>query len=195
MGGRIQRFSAIHRKQQNPNHHFFMNLTKAPPSSTDSHGAEKKDPAQSCPFDSGLKTLREQVKNVMIPLLINIFQMKLRAQEMSRPPSRLQSKEPKIKMDELRSQLTLLDDDLKMTMGWLESARHQISKVMDEMDSEQPPHRLIRSGFSSSPSIQKSFSDAMTHKQNEGKEISLQTESEELAEKKSPSIWSRFFKS
>jgi hypothetical protein len=148
---------------------------------------EKMIGAQA-PFDSGLKTLREQVKNVMIPLLIHVFQMKLQAQQMASPPSRLQAKAPMDKAEDLREQLTALDDDLKMTMEWLYSARNHIEKILIDMESK-PSERSIRSGFSSSPNIQKSFSEAMTHKQSD-----IPSEkSPPPSHDESPSLWHRIF--
>ena len=159
------------------------------------HPPEQKTLSVSNVFESGLKNLREQVKNVMIPLLIQIFQMRLKAQEMTSPPSRLQSKEPEDKIDELRSQLLALDEDLQMMMAWLESSRSHIDKVLAEIDSAKTSQRSIRPGFSTSPNIQKSFSEVMVRKQNDSQDkidsTSSLTSSASAQEKFS--LWSRLF--
>ncbi|MBS0628096.1 MAG: hypothetical protein JSS09_07795 [Verrucomicrobia bacterium] len=110
-------------------------------------------------IDPGLSQLREQTKNVMIPILIKAFQLKSEAGRLTEPPSRLTSMEPKSSLEEVIFQLSSLDNDLKLQQLWIESSRHQIEKILSEIRQEPlaPLSGQIKTNPTPLPSIQKSF--------------------------------------
>ena len=109
--------------------------------------------------DPGLLQLREQTKNVMIPILIKAFQLKSEAGSLTEPPSRLTSIEPKSSLEDVILQLSSLDKDLKLQQLWIESSRHQIEKILTEIAQEpaMPLAGQIKTNPIPLPSIQKSF--------------------------------------
>lgn len=113
------------------------------------------------PKDHGLAFLREQTKNVMIPLLIKVFQIRLEAQQVNAPPSRLTTPQSKSSLTELTEQLSLLNEDLKRQEIWIQSSRSQIKKVLAEI--QEPTQSLINhvEKITSDPSMQKSFQEAL----------------------------------
>ena len=113
--------------------------------------------------DHGLSQLREQIKNVMIPLLIKVFQLRLEVQQTATPPSRLQSQKPKASLPELIEQLELLDNDLKLLQIWNQSCHTQIEKVLLEAHKEIPFSltNSIKTKQDMNPSVHKSFQKAM----------------------------------
>ena len=113
--------------------------------------------------DPGLAILREQVKNIMIPLLIKVFHIKLQVQQASSPPSRLQAREPEEKVKELIFQLDKLDEDLKLMISWCQSCRKQVNKVLSEADAELKVPSSIHSGFETNQALHKSFTDALAN--------------------------------
>jgi len=118
-------------------------------------------------FDPGLGQLRDQVKKVMIPLLIKIFELKLSAQQAKTPPSRLykQIGEPP---EKIRKQLEKLDDNLKQLQLWCHSCQNQISKALSEIEETgEKPVRSASSESTGHPGVKKSFSDAIGSNQNE----------------------------
>jgi len=124
--------------------------------------------------DPGLAMLREQVKNIMIPLLIKVFHIKLQVQQASSPPSRLQAREPEEKVKELIFQLDKLDEDLKLMISWCQSCRNQVNKVLSEADEELKVPSPIHSGFETNPAVHKSFTEALAgHHENLKKAKSL----------------------
>lgn len=115
-------------------------------------------------IDPGLSQLREQTKNVMIPILIKAFQLKSEAGRLTEPPSRLTSIEPKSSLEEVIAQLSSLDKDLKLQQLWIESSRHQIEKILSEINQE-PPAPLtgqIKANPTPLPAIQKSFQNTFS---------------------------------
>lgn len=88
--------------------------------------------------DASLNSLRDQIKNVMIPLLIKIFQLKLELNQAMSLPSRLQTKSNGSPA-ELLAELTQLDEDLKSLELWCESARNQIAKAKSIPGEERSP--------------------------------------------------------
>ena len=92
-------------------------------------------------IDPGLSELREQTKNVMVPILIKAFQLKSEAGELAEPPSRLYSIKPKGSLKEVISQLTSLEEDLKLQQLWIESSRHQIGKILTEIQEDPKPQQ------------------------------------------------------
>ncbi len=150
--------------------------------------------------DPSLAMLREQIKNIMIPLLIKVFHIKLEAQQSSSPPCRLTNKVSESKVEELKYQLENLDEDLKMISVWCQSCRNQIQKVLDEIKTDFKPSS-IQSGFTTNPNVQKSFSDVMAGHSEELKKASTTSLSQEGVDKQkiaSDTIrhpwWDRFFK-
>jgi hypothetical protein len=115
--------------------------------------------------DPGLAMLREQVKNIMIPLLIKVFHIKLELQQASSPPSRLQSRQPEEKVKELLEQIQKLDCDLQLMIGWCQSCKNQVQKVIQEVEQESKIQSPIYSASSADPMLQKSFSDAVAGRQ------------------------------
>lgn len=114
----------------------------------------------------GLSLLREHTKNVMIPLLIKVFQIRLEAQQIAEPPSRLSSSKPKTSLNELIEQLTQLDEDLKLQYLWVESTRTQIKKIITELPEIHPVSLLnhVKKEEIADPAIQKSFHDVISKK-------------------------------
>ena len=116
--------------------------------------------------DQGLFLLREHTKNVMIPLLIKVFQIRLEAQQIAEPPSRLSSAKPKTSLNELLEQLSRLDEDLKLQYLWVESTRTQIEKIISELKQIQPIclTNHIKKENTADPIIQKSFQNVISKK-------------------------------
>jgi hypothetical protein len=116
-------------------------------------------------FDPGLRQLRDQVKKIMIPLLIKIFELKLAAQQAKTPPSRLHKQigEPP---EKIRKQLDHLDNHLKQLQLWCHSCQSQISKALNEMDetAEKPMRHTTSSEVGCHPAVEKSFSNAISSK-------------------------------
>ena len=94
--------------------------------------------SQEIPQDSSLNQLQGQIKNVMIPLLIKIFQLRLEVQQTNSPPSRLQNAKPKASLEELIEQLSQLNQDLKLLQNWNQSCQMQIEKVLQEANDRIP---------------------------------------------------------
>ncbi len=149
--------------------------------------------------DPGLAMLREQVKNIMIPLLIRVFHIKLEVQQASSPPSRFYSKQPEEKVQELIDQLHKLDQDLQMMIGWCQSCRSQVQKVTTEVDQELKPRSQIHSVVSSNPSVQKSYTEAISSHQdtcNQTRTLPSTTEDDSAPSSLShkPSWWDKILK-
>jgi hypothetical protein len=104
--------------------------------------------------DPNLSQLRAQIKKVMIPLLIKIFELKLAAQQAKTPPSRLQKKQEE-SGEEIRAQLESLEQDLKVLHLWCISCQKQIEKALKETDpaEEQAPRHTTPSKAESHPAI------------------------------------------
>ncbi len=113
--------------------------------------------------DPGLSQLQGQIKNVMIPLLIKIFQLRLEVQQTTSPPSRLQSSKPKVSLEDLTQQLNLLNADLKLLHIWNQSCQTQIEKVLHEADQGYSGSlgNSVKQDPKLHPSIQKSFQGAL----------------------------------
>lgn len=112
--------------------------------------------------DTSLSSLRDQIKKVMIPMLIKIFQLKLELSQAVSLPSRLQPKSQETP-DSLLTQLRLLDEDLKLLSLWCESARGQITKALTLPNEERASlSKTTTTPSAPHPGIAKSFSTAMT---------------------------------
>ncbi len=121
------------------------------------------DEITSCesPRDPGLSGLQGQIKNVMIPLLIKIFQLRLEVQQTTSPPSRLQSSKPRIALDDLIGQLLRLDEDLKLLHIWNQSCQTQLEKVLLEAKEGTASSlgHSVKQDYKEHPAIRKSFQD------------------------------------
>ncbi len=92
--------------------------------------------------DPHLSQLKAQIKKVMIPLLIKIFELKLAAQQANAPPSRLNKKE-EISQDDVRSQLNTLAEDIHLLHLWCISCQKQIEKALGDIETvEEKPSRM-----------------------------------------------------
>ncbi len=116
--------------------------------------------------DPGLSQLRDQTKNIMIPLLIKVFQLKSEATRLVDPPSRLCREEPKRSVQEVIAELTSLDKDLKLQQLWIESSRKQIEKILCEIHQDPLPSLAsqIKANTPPHPAAQKSFRDTFAQK-------------------------------
>jgi membrane-associated HD superfamily phosphohydrolase len=110
--------------------------------------------------DQSLKQLRDQVKKVMIPLLIRIFQLKLELSQSISLPSRLQSFKSKKSSDELIEQLKELDKDLKVLLLWCQSCQTQIQKALSTPE-EELKSEMKTSSLEANPAVAKSFTEAL----------------------------------
>lgn len=117
------------------------------------------------PNDPSLLQLREQTKNAMIPLLIRAFQLRLEAQQLGAPPSRLQPAKPKGSLEAVSKQLLQLSEDLQLQQIWIQSCQSQIQKIRKEIEEQQPISPLkshIDTNSAVHPTIQKSFQKALS---------------------------------
>ena len=84
--------------------------------------------------DADFKELREQIKRIMIPKLIRVFELKLAAQQAATPPSRITGLRPDAnKLLEIRTELDKLHEDLKLLYLWCESCQKQVAKANEEV--------------------------------------------------------------
>lgn len=88
--------------------------------------------------DPNLRQLRIQIKKVMIPLLIRIFELKLAAQQAHTPPSRLQKKQDE-SVDETLTHLKNLEEDLKLLQLWCHSCQKQVERALGEISPISSP--------------------------------------------------------
>ncbi len=110
--------------------------------------------------DPSLIQLRDQIKKVMIPLLIKTFQFKSELSQALSFPSRLQSQKHQRSPEEIIEQLKTLDNDLKVLFLWCQSCRSQIQKALIAPGEEQK--NMVSSIATSNPAVSKSFSDAVS---------------------------------
>ena len=128
------------------------------------HAAEEK----VAPFsqaghiaDPTLNQLRDQIKKVMIPLLIKSFQLKLEHHQALGTPSPLQNNPSQKTREEVREQLTQLEQDVKMLQLWCQSCRSQIQKALTIQEEEQKNGILAKDSADANPAVSKSFSNAL----------------------------------
>jgi hypothetical protein len=121
--------------------------------------------------ESQLSLLRDNIKNVMIPLLIKVFEMKLAAQQTKMPPSRLQKNPAPDSLAKIREQLEQLLQNVNLLSLWCESAQKQIIKAIKETEETAPSsfHQMAPSFPSIHPAIEKSFSETFGLKEREEK--------------------------
>lgn len=111
----------------------------------------------SAPRNPGLRDIRNKVKEVMIPLLVSVFEAKMTLQQ-SQAPSRLHAT-TRESPEKLRKQLEELQDDINMLLLWCQSCKTQIHKAL-ENESPRQQHTISQSA--AHPSLQKSFTEAIS---------------------------------
>jgi hypothetical protein len=144
--------------------------------------------------EPSLNQLRDQIKKVMIPLLIKTFQCKLELDQSLSLPSRLQNSKTSYTPEEIEEQLRTLDNDLKVLHLWCQSCRSQIQKALTPPEEEQK-NTVAASASSSHPAVAKSFNEAVSA-QSFFREQQLSQEKEEAAstEKPQKTWWEKLFK-
>lgn len=111
--------------------------------------------------DPSLSQLRDQIKKVMIPMLIKTFQLKLELSQSLSLPSRLQSLKSQRSPEEILDQLKTLDADLKTLLLWCQSCRSQIQKALAVPEEEQK-NTVATPSPEANPAVAKSFSEAVS---------------------------------
>src|ERR1700722_791617 len=112
--------------------------------------------------DPSLSQLRDQIKKVMIPLLIKTFKYKLELSQSLSLPSRLKSQKNQRSSEEIIEHLKILDSDLKILLLWCQSCRSQIQKAMSVSEEDQKPPVTAVTPSSANTVISKSFSDVVS---------------------------------
>src|SRR5690348_16998332 len=112
--------------------------------------------------DPSLSQLRNQIKKVMIPLLIKTFQFKLELSQSLSLPSRLQSQKNQRSPEEIVDQLKTLDHDLKVLLLWCQSCRSQIQKALNVPEGEQKNSVTTSAPTDSNLAVAKSFNEAVS---------------------------------
>lgn len=111
--------------------------------------------------DPSLGGLRDQIKKIMIPMLIKIFQLKLELSQSISLPSRLQRTD-KESADTTLNEIKKLDEDLKLLILWCQNCRNQIGKAVSLADEEQKAGMNPTSTDTvHHPHVSKSFSEAI----------------------------------
>lgn len=144
--------------------------------SESSHSLEEKSThfAQAgMPSDPSLSQLRDQIKKVMIPLLIKTFQFKLELSQSLSLPSRLQNQKNQRSPEEIIEHLKTLDNDLKVLLLWCQSCRSQIQKALSGPE-EQKNSVTTSCPATSSDTVSKSFSEAVSAQSSFFKQQSTQ---------------------
>lgn len=106
----------------------------------------KSQPFAATISEQTLRTLRDQIKNAMIPLLIKIFRLKQTAQSEKTTAS--------------INELVQIDEDLKQLQTWCQSCRVHIQKALKEGDSSIPSLNI--STGETHPALQSSITEALT---------------------------------
>jgi hypothetical protein len=118
--------------------------------------------AQTGPLNEpSLGQLRDQIKKVMIPLLIKTFQFKLELTQSLSLPSRLQNQNSHRSPEEILDQLKTLDSDLKGLLLWCQSCRSQIHKALT-IPEEEKKNAVTTPPSDANPAVAKSFNEAIT---------------------------------
>lgn len=97
-----------------------------------------------------LSKLEEQIKGVMIPLLMDIFALKEEAEQSKNPPTRL-SLSPKRSEQELKERLAGLEKDLERASLWIQTCLTQVKKTRDEGRPPIASKQATQSTLGSSP--------------------------------------------
>jgi hypothetical protein len=143
--------------------------------------------------DTSLNQLRDQIKKVMIPLLIKTFQCKLDLSQSASLPSRIQSQKNQKSPEEILEQLKTLDNDLKVLLLWCQSCRSQIQRALTAPEEEQKNSVTTSSSAEAHPAVTKSFSEAVSAQSSFFKQQSLQEKESnnpaQPSEAKEPKKW------
>ncbi len=102
------------------------------------------------PSDPNIGQLRAQIKKVMIPLLIRIFELKFAVQQANTPPSRLQKQQAE-SVDEILMQLKSLEEDLKLLQIWCSSCQRQVERALNEVVSQTSKPRFTQTQPENNP--------------------------------------------
>jgi hypothetical protein len=146
------------------------------------------------PAEPSLASLREQVKNVMIPLLIRIFHLKIEAQHSLALPSRLTVRGKEKDSQEILKELQKIDEDLKVMITWCQSTRGQLLKAIKELSESNKSTPPMQTAASPSTSFaQKSFIEAIIHGNDPFQKRQQATGRGEEETSKKP-LWLRLFK-
>jgi hypothetical protein len=149
--------------------------------------------------DPSLSQLRDQIKKVMIPLLIKTFQFKLELNQSQSVPSRLQSLKNQRSPEEIFEQLKTLDNDLKVLLLWCQSCRCQIQKALLAPEEEQKKTIGTTSTSEANPAVSKSFTEAIAAKSSFFQQRTPQEKEKELpsnpsADAPTPKWWQKLLK-
>jgi hypothetical protein len=124
--------------------------------------------------DPSLTQLRDQIKKVMIPLLIKTFQFKHELNQQSPPPP--------CPAENIVEQLKILDNDLKVLLLWCQSCRTQIQTALSI--PEEQKSSVTTSIPTTANTVSKSFSEtALFQPPAREKEVASLLEPQPLAEK------------
>jgi hypothetical protein len=107
-----------------------------------------------------LGDLKQKIKEVMIPLLVEIFEAKLAASSTNALPSRLTPKAPKSR-EELRKELEALQSDIKQLTLWCQSCESQIAKALEETKEPTKFSYSVAKPTAVSSAVSQSFSQTI----------------------------------
>jgi len=130
--------------------------------------------------DPSLSQLRDQIKKVMIPLLIKTFQFKLELSQSLSLPSRLQNQKNLRSPEEIIEHLKTLDNDLKVLLLWCQSCRSQIQKALNVSEEEQKNSVTTSVPAAPNTTVSKSFSEAVSAQSSFFKQQSTQEKEKEV---------------
>ncbi len=130
--------------------------------------------------DPSLSQLRDQIKKVMIPLLIKTFQFKLELSQSLSLPSRLHRQKNQRSPEEIIEHLKTLDNDLKVLLLWCQSCRSQIQKAL--CVAEEEPKNSVTASITTpdSDAVSKSFNEAVSAQSSFFKQQSPQEKQKEF---------------
>ena len=113
--------------------------------------------------EPSLSGLRDQIKKIMIPMLIKIFQLKVDLSQSVSVPSRLQNSKKTQSTEEILDHLKRLDEDLNLLILWCQSCRNQVGKALSAPEEEHK-QRLSATACESAQhsAVAKSFSEALS---------------------------------
>lgn len=132
---------------------------------------------------AGLKELRQKIKDVMIPLLIKIFQLRQSKEEDL--PTRLTNRKEKPE-EEITQELHQLEEDVKQLQLWCSSCLSQIDKALHP--GEQRERILHASKDKSSLSLTRSFTELASFKLNNGSAQKLYQKIQDSSDSKSSAL-------
>jgi hypothetical protein len=107
-------------------------LNFAPHLSSSVKESDTPQPAEPSVPESNLRNFQDQLKNAMIPLLIDIFALKEAAIQARNPPTRLQN-QPELSAQTVEHRLLELEKSLQMAELWNQTCLTQIRKALEEV--------------------------------------------------------------